>query len=109
MTKKRFFLFAIVACFVLSASIGLSSCNKDDDSIPTIEEEALIPPKSTYAICRHCGGHINEGKTHVHYFLPTESCADGSYCSCHGCYHRHIVHYPTSSGKMWHIGGFLHP
>lgn len=109
MTKKRFFLFAIVASFVFLASVGLTSCSRDDDSIPTIEEYALLLPKSPYAVCRHCGGNINEGETHVHYFLPTESCADSVYCVWHGYYHRHIVQYPTNSHKWIHIGGYFRP
>ena len=107
MTKKRLFI-TIMASFVLCASFVFSSCNKEDDSVPTIEEYALLLPKSPYAVCRHCGGNINEGETHVHYFLPTESCADSVYCVWYGCYHRHIVHYPTNSHKI-HIGGYFRP
>ena len=72
--KKRFLLFTVVASFVFFASFGFTSCNKNDnDGVPTVEEWAKPDPKGAYVICRHCGGHINHGETHIHYFLPSQT------------------------------------
>ena len=98
MTKKRFLLLTMVASFVLFASFGFTSCNKNDnDGVPTVEEWAKPDPKGPFVICRHCGGHINQGETHIHYFLPSETCVDGVGCAWYGKYHRHVVHYEGST------------
>ena len=106
--KKRFLLFTVVASFVFFASFGFTSCNKNDnDGVPTVEEWAKPDPKGAYVICRHCGGHINQGETHIHYFLPSETCVDGIGCAWYGKYHRHIDHYSgsTVTENNEHLGG----
>ena len=108
MTKKRFLLLTMVASFVFFASFGFSSCNKNEnDGVPTVEEWAKPEPKGPYVICRHCGGHINQGETHIHYFLPSETCVDGMGCAWYGKYHRHVVHFAgsTVTEDNEHLGG----
>lgn len=103
MSKKSIFLFAMVASFVLVASLGFSSCNKGNDGVPTIEEKTYSDQSCPYVICRHCGERIFQGETHTHYYLATESCVDGAECIMDGKYHRHIIH--NSGSKWFHSGG----
>jgi DNA-directed RNA polymerase subunit RPC12/RpoP len=106
MTKKRLFLSALVVLLVVVASATISSCSKDnnEEAVPTTVVN--LDSKDPYAICPHCGGQIFAGETHIHYFLPEESCAY-YYCSWLGRYHRHVVRFtPGHFEDNWeHLGG----
>ena len=103
MTKKRFFIIALIAGFVLFAFIGFVSCNKEDDSVPTVKEEIYPESDAPYQACPYCGEKIYRGETHIHYYQSNEICAEDSDCDCSGTYHRHVVTYGRQ--KTWHIGG----
>lgn len=100
-------LLTLVAGFVFFASFSFASCNKENESVPTVEEYAQPDPKGPYVICRHCGGRINQGETHTHYYPATTPCVDGEGCAWYQKYHRHVIHFQgsTVTEDNEHLGG----
>ena len=105
MTKKRLFI-VLIAGVVLFTFFGFVSCNKEDDSVPTVTENLLPESSAPYQVCPYCGGKIYRGETHIHYYQPNEICTEEAACECFGTYHRHVVVYARP--KFWHLGGAFH-
>ena len=106
MTKKRLLIIALMAGFVSFAFFGFVSCNKENDSVPTVKEELYPESDEPCQVCPYCGEKIYRGETHIHYYQPNEICTEEAACECFGTYHRHVVVYARP--KFWHLGGAFH-
>ena len=113
MTKKSFFMFAVVACLAMV----FASCNKDDVDFNTASTPVVYNYMTAdnegadHVTCYLCGQPLYYGavNAHRHSYTPENPCIF-PFCPFAGQRHVHVVSYDNNSNTYTdnarpHLGG----
>lgn len=116
MKKMRLFLMGPVACFAMFATLGLTSCNKEDVTYNEDETTVLyaeVDGSKAFGDvhCVLCGGVVAAGRYHCHTY-PDGNCPVVN-CTHAGRSHWHIFANGTQNATWFqlttHFGGLFVP